>query len=139
MPIITNEHFRESLTNTNAYCLQDIENNSEITADKDDDIDATRTVAGMDNVISVLEEVIVWPAKYPIIFDNAPLKLQSGVLLFGPPGTGKTHLISKLAKQWNLRIITVKGPEVLAKYIGQSEENVRKLFNRYVKYRVRLF
>lgn len=115
--------------------MQDIQNNSETTSDHDDEYDSGSknnriAVAGMDNVINVLEEVIVWPAKYPAIFDKAPLKLQSGVLLFGPPGTGKTYLISKLAKQWNLRVITVKGPEVLAKYIGQSEENVRKLFNR---------
>lgn len=52
------------------------------------------------------------------------------MLLYGPPGTGKTFLVSQLATCWSLRIISVKGPELLAKYIGQSEENVRNLFNR---------
>lgn len=58
------------------------------------------------------------------------MRNQAGVLLYGPPGTGKTFLVSQLASCWSLRIISVKGPELLAKYIGQSEENVRNLFNR---------
>lgn len=72
----------------------------------------------------------MWPTKFPKIFECSPLRNQAGILLFGPPGTGKTYLVSKLAKTWNLRMISVKGPELLAKYIGQSEENVRNLFDR---------
>lgn len=87
-------------------------------------------LAGLETVVTVLEEVLIWPAKYPTIFDRSPLRNQAGVLLFGPPGTGKTYLVGKLAKLWHLRLISVKGPELLAKYIGQSEENVRNLFDR---------
>lgn len=70
--------------------------------------------------------------QYPLIFNSSPLRKQAGVLLFGPPGTGKTFLVSRIAHSWNLRILFVKGPELLAKYIGQSEENIRNLFNRLV-------
>lgn len=147
-PILTNETINESLKITNAYCLQGIEHNSKSTSngtsngndeDEDDDeededdedgSDKSRRIAGLESVVTVLEEVLIWPAKYPTIFEKSPLRNQAGVLLFGPPGTGKTFLVAKLAKLWNLRLISVKGPELLAKYIGQSEENVRNLFDR---------
>lgn len=149
----------QSLNITNAYCLHGIENNnatekSSQTAngdhdddddddeeDSDDDENESHGVKrksdtigtklpGLESVVTVLEEVLIWPAKYPTIFDRSPLRNQAGVLLFGPPGTGKTYLVGKLAKLWHLRLISVKGPELLAKYIGQSEENVRNLFER---------
>lgn len=72
----------------------------------------------------------MWPTRFSQIFENSPLRNQAGILLFGPPGTGKTFLVSQLSKTWNLRMISVKGPELLAKYIGQSEENVRNLFDK---------
>lgn len=74
--------------------------------------------------------MLIWPTKYPSIFEHSPLRNQAGVLLYGPPGVGKTYLVSKLAKLWHLRMICVKGPELLAKFIGQSEENVRNLFDK---------
>lgn len=145
-PTLTNDSLNESLKKTNAYCLQGIELNSQDevkdTSDSEDDddddddeppegeCDKNKHLAGLESVVTVLEEVLIWPAKYPTIFDGSPLRNQAGVLLFGPPGTGKTYLVSKLAKLWHLRLISVKGPELLAKYIGQSEENVRNLFDR---------
>lgn len=56
--------------------------------------------------------------------------LNPGILLYGLPGTGKTYLVSQISRHWNLRMISVKGPELLAKFIGQSEENVRNLFDK---------
>jgi peroxin-1 len=61
------------------------------------------------------------PTRYARLFENAPLKLRSGILLFGAPGTGKTLLASAVAKECGLNFITVKGPELLNKYIGASE------------------
>lgn len=87
-------------------------------------------IPGMGKVLEVLEEVLVWPSKFPYIFQNSPLRNQAGILLFGIPGSGKTFIVSQIAKKWKSRMICIKGPELLAKYIGQSEENVRKLFEK---------
>lgn len=129
-PQLTNANLGESLSNTSAYCMEGIEHNTENMNIDDDDSADDHQVTGMDEVIDVLQEVIVWPMKYPEIFDYAPIRIPSAVLLYGPPGTGKTHLMNNLAKLWHLRMISVKGPELLAKYIGQSEENVRNVFKR---------
>ncbi|XP_017090085.2 peroxisomal ATPase PEX1 isoform X1 [Drosophila bipectinata] len=129
-PLLTNEQLIESLEHTNSYCLQGIQSNQKTTNDAEDSELRVEELPGLESVVGVLEEVLMWPSRYPTIFNASPLRNQAGVLLYGPPGTGKTYLVSQLATSWNLRIISVKGPELLAKYIGQSEENVRNLFNR---------
>lgn len=134
-PALTNETLLESLKTTNSYCLQGIENNLKMDViDDDDDDDETVKMMdkfpGLEGVVGVFEEILIWPTKYPKVFERSPLRNQAGILLFGPPGTGKTFLVSQLARIWNLRMISVKGPELLAKFIGQSEENVRNLFER---------
>lgn len=78
----------------------------------------------------ILLETLEWPTKYAPIFKNCPLQLRSGVLLYGYPGCGKTLLASAVAQQCGLNFITVNGPEILNKYIGASEQNVRELFER---------
>lgn len=78
----------------------------------------------------ILLETLEWPTKYAPIFKNCPLQLRSGVLLYGYPGCGKTLLASAVAQQCGLNFITVNGPEILNKYIGASEQNVRELFDR---------
>ncbi|XP_016997574.2 peroxisomal ATPase PEX1 isoform X1 [Drosophila takahashii] len=129
-PVLTNDQLIESLEHTNSYCLQGIQSNQKTGSDKEANEMCVEEVPGLESVVGVLEEVLMWPSRYPTIFNASPLRNQAGVLLYGPPGTGKTYLVSQLATSWNLRIISVKGPELLAKYIGQSEENVRNLFNR---------
>jgi len=76
-----------------------------------------------------LEEAVVLPARHPALFAKLPLRPRSGVLLYGPPGCGKTHLAHALARATGLRIITVKGPELLDKFIGASEAAVRRVFD----------
>ncbi|CAD7003842.1 unnamed protein product [Ceratitis capitata] len=129
-PVLTNELLIDSLAKTNSYCLQGIENHQKVNDDDNIEELSVEEVPGLETVVSVLEEVLMWPSRFPNIFQHSPLRNQAGVLLYGPPGTGKTFLVSKIASSWNLRTILVKGPELLAKYIGQSEENVRNLFNR---------
>ncbi|GJQ66945.1 hypothetical protein Trydic_g7959 [Trypoxylus dichotomus] len=87
-------------------------------------------VGGLNDVKRILIESIMWPVQYTKIFGNSPLRLQSGLLLYGPPGTGKTILAGAAAKQCGLRLISIKGPELLSKYIGASEQAVRDVFEK---------
>lgn len=87
-------------------------------------------VGGLSNVRSVLIQTLQWPSKYLKLFSCCPLRLQSGILLYGAPGTGKTHLAAVIAKEFNLNFISVKGPELFNKYIGASEQAVRDTFAR---------
>nr|XP_050857822.1 uncharacterized protein LOC127067205 [Vespula vulgaris]XP_050857823.1 uncharacterized protein LOC127067205 [Vespula vulgaris]XP_050857824.1 uncharacterized protein LOC127067205 [Vespula vulgaris]XP_050857826.1 uncharacterized protein LOC127067205 [Vespula vulgaris]XP_050857827.1 uncharacterized protein LOC127067205 [Vespula vulgaris]XP_050857828.1 uncharacterized protein LOC127067205 [Vespula vulgaris]XP_050857829.1 uncharacterized protein LOC127067205 [Vespula vulgaris]XP_050857830.1 unc len=87
-------------------------------------------IGGLVKVKKSLTEILHWPLKYPEIFKNAPIKLQSGVLLYGMPGTGKTLLGKAIASECGVNLISVKGPELLSKYIGVSEESVRNIFER---------
>lgn len=87
-------------------------------------------VGGLEDVKTSLIETLRWPTKYPQLFSSCPLRLRSGVLLYGAPGTGKTLLAGVVAKECGLNFISIKGPELLSKYIGASEQAVRDLFMR---------
>ncbi|XP_020300229.1 peroxisome biogenesis factor 1 isoform X2 [Pseudomyrmex gracilis] len=87
-------------------------------------------IGGLAETKRSLTEILQWPLKYPEIFKNAPIKLQSGVLLYGMPGTGKTMLAKAIAGECGVNLISIKGPELLSKYIGVSEESVRNVFER---------
>lgn len=69
-------------------------------------------------------QMIELPSKFPKVFSKAPLRLRSNVLLYGPPGCGKTHIVGAAASACSLRFISIKGPELLNKYIGASEQAV---------------
>ena len=87
-------------------------------------------IGGLQETRRLLRETLEWPTKYAEIFANCPLRLRSGLLLYGFPGCGKTLLASAAAKECGLNFISVKGPELLNKYIGASEKAVRDLFER---------
>ena len=87
-------------------------------------------IGGLDSVKKILKETLLWPVLYPDLFKSCPIKLTSGLLLFGPPGTAKTMLASAVAFESHLNFISVKGPELLSKYVGSSENNVRDVFAR---------
>ncbi|KAF8627831.1 hypothetical protein AX15_004249 [Amanita polypyramis BW_CC] len=89
-------------------------------------------IGGLYETRRTLRETLEWPAKYGPIFAQSPLRLRSGLLLYGFPGCGKTLLASAVAKECGLHFISVKGPELLNKYIGASERSVRDLFERAV-------
>ncbi|AMD21585.1 HFL271Cp [Eremothecium sinecaudum] len=78
----------------------------------------------------LLLETLEWPSKYAPVFAQCPLRLRSGILLYGFPGCGKTLLASAVAQQCGLNFISIKGPEILNKYIGASEQSVRELFEK---------
>ena len=89
-----------------------------------------KDIGGLEEVKRTLKETLEWPTKYPKLFENIPLRPRSGLLLFGPPGCGKSILASAVAKECGLNFISIKGPELLNKYIGASEQSVRDLFRR---------
>lgn len=87
-------------------------------------------VGGMHAATSSLQEILELPSKFPELVSQAPLRLPTGVLLYGPPGCGKTHVVSAAISATGLRSVVVKGPELLNKYIGASEAAVRDAFQR---------
>ncbi|VVT44042.1 uncharacterized protein SAPINGB_P000273 [Magnusiomyces paraingens] len=87
-------------------------------------------IGGLAETKKMLLETLEWPTRYAPVFAKAPLRLRSGLLLYGYPGCGKTLLASAVASQSGLNFISVKGPEILNKYIGASEQSVRDLFER---------
>lgn len=87
-------------------------------------------IGGLTEAKNIMLETLEWPTRYAPIFANCPLRLRSGILLYGYPGCGKTLLASAIAGQCGLNFISIKGPEILNKYIGASEQSVRELFER---------
>ena len=87
-------------------------------------------VGGMSAVQEALREALELPLKHAALVATAPLRLRTGVLLYGPPGCGKTHIVAAAVAATGVRCITVSGPELLNKYIGASEAAVRDVFRR---------
>ncbi|HEV2301835.1 MAG TPA: AAA family ATPase, partial [Stellaceae bacterium] len=87
-------------------------------------------VAGLDAVKRALEEAIAWPLREPALFARLRLEPPRGILLYGPPGNGKTLIVQALASRGHMNFISVKGPQLLSKYVGESERAVRELFAR---------
>ncbi|MFX1590389.1 MAG: CDC48 family AAA ATPase [Promethearchaeota archaeon] len=87
-------------------------------------------VGGLDDAKLQLREVIEWPLKYPELYRHLNSKPPNGILLFGPPGTGKTLIARALAHESEVNFISVKGPEFLSKWVGESEKAVRETFRK---------
>ncbi|VAI87002.1 unnamed protein product [Triticum turgidum subsp. durum] len=85
-------------------------------------------VGGLNEAVTIIKETLELPSKYPNVFTKAPVRMRSNILLYGPPGCGKTHIVRVAAAACSLRFISVKGPELLNKYIGSSEQSVRDFF-----------
>jgi transitional endoplasmic reticulum ATPase len=87
-------------------------------------------IAGLGRTAAELTERLVLPLSRPEVFAEAGLRMERGVLLYGPPGTGKTLLARAVAHECGARFISVRGPELLTKWFGESEQAVRDLFER---------
>jgi len=87
-------------------------------------------VGGLEDVKAELTEAVEWPLKYPEVFARMQTKPPKGILLFGPPGTGKTLLAKATANESECNFISVKGPELLSKWVGESEKGVREIFRK---------
>lgn len=87
-------------------------------------------IGGLEEVKEELVEAVEWPLKYPEIFSKLRTSPPTGILLFGPPGTGKTLLAKAVANKTEVNFISVKGPELLSKWVGESEKGIRNIFRR---------
>ena len=87
-------------------------------------------IGGLDGVKEELREAIEWPLKYPELFAQMNAVPPKGLLLYGPPGTGKTLLAKAAANESEANFISVKGPELLNKFVGESEKAVREIFRK---------
>jgi len=87
-------------------------------------------VGGLEDVKRELQEAVEWPMKYPGLYDKLGHKMPRGILLHGPSGTGKTLLAKAVATESEANFVSVRGPELLSKWVGESERGIREIFKR---------
>jgi transitional endoplasmic reticulum ATPase len=87
-------------------------------------------VGGLEDTKERLRETIQWPLEYPEVFEQMDMQAAKGVLMYGPPGTGKTLLAKAIANESKSNFISIKGPELLNKFVGESEKGVREVFEK---------
>jgi len=90
-------------------------------------------IGGLKEELEKVKEMIQLPIKHPKIFNRLGIDPPKGVLLHGPPGTGKTLIAKAVANESNANFFTLSGPEIMSKYYGQSEENIRKIFEEAIE------
>jgi transitional endoplasmic reticulum ATPase len=91
---------------------------------------AWAAVGGLASAKRTLREAVEWPLQHPDVLERAGLTGGNGVLLYGPPGTGKTMLARAVATESECNLLSIKGPELLSKWVGESESRVSEVFNR---------
>lgn len=87
-------------------------------------------VGGLESVKRELQEAVEWPMKYPTLYSKLGYRMPRGILLHGPSGTGKTLLAKAVATESEANFISIKGPELLSKWVGESERGIREIFRR---------
>jgi len=89
-----------------------------------------KDIGGLEDVKKQLEESVILPVREPELFKKYGIRPPKGILLYGPPGVGKTLLAKALANESGMNFISVKGPEILSKWVGESEKAIREIFRR---------
>jgi transitional endoplasmic reticulum ATPase len=87
-------------------------------------------IGGLSTIKQELQEAVEWPLKYQKLFTHADAVPPKGILLYGPPGTGKTLIAKAAANESEANFISIKGPELLSKWVGESEKGVREVFRK---------
>ncbi|HUI23046.1 MAG TPA: CDC48 family AAA ATPase [Nitrososphaerales archaeon] len=87
-------------------------------------------IGGLEGVKKELQEAVEWPLKYPDLYDKIGYSMPKGIMLYGPSGTGKTLLAKAVATESEANFISVRGPELLSKWVGESERGIREVFRR---------
>lgn len=119
---VTNEHFKVGLGNSVASALR--ETVVEVPRVSWED------VGGLESVKRELQETVQYPVEHPEMFDKFGMSPSRGVLFYGPPGCGKTLLAKAIANECQANFISIKGPELLTMWFGESEANVREIFDK---------
>ena len=119
---VTMDHFRTALKNSNPSTIR--ENVVEVPDIRWDDI------GGLEQVKQELKETVEYPLRYPELFARFKRDPSRGVLFYGPPGCGKTLLAKAVATECAANFLSVKGPELLSMWVGESESNVRNIFDK---------
>jgi len=120
--IVTKSDFKEALKEVQPSALREVL--VQVPDIKWDDI------GGLQSAKQELQEAVEWPLKYPESFEKFGVRPPRGVLIYGPPGTGKTLLAKAVANESDANFIAVKGPELLSKWVGESEKGVREVFRK---------
>ncbi|GIQ97752.1 MAG: hypothetical protein CM15mP3_07860 [Candidatus Poseidoniales archaeon] len=87
-------------------------------------------IGGLEDVKSRLKESVEWPLTKPELFEHFGIKPPRGIVMFGAPGTGKTLLAKAIANEAQANFISIKGPEMISKWVGESERAVREIFKK---------
>ena len=87
-------------------------------------------IGGLESIKEELREAIEWPLKHSDLFTEADIVPPKGLLLYGPPGTGKTLIAKAVATNSDANFISIKGPELLSKWVGESEKGIREVFRK---------
>ncbi|MBA4717567.1 MAG: CDC48 family AAA ATPase [Nitrosopumilus sp.] len=119
---ITSDDFRDALKEVRPSALREVQ--VQIPNVSWDD------VGGLDQLKEELCEAVEWPIKYKEAFDYVNVENPKGILLHGPPGTGKTLIAKALAAMTESNFISIKGPELLSKWVGESEKGIREIFRK---------
>ena len=119
---ISNEDFRDALKEVSPSALREVQVQIPDVSWND--------VGGLNALKEELREAIEWPIKHKEAFDYIDVESPKGILLHGPPGTGKTLIAKALAKMTESNFISIKGPELLSKWVGESEKGVREIFRK---------
>lgn len=119
---ITDEDFKEALKEVRPSALREVL--VQVPNVSWDD------VGGLNSLKEELREAIEWPLKHKEAFEYVDVSAPKGILLHGPPGTGKTLIAKAVAKMTESNFINVKGPELLSKWVGESEKGVREIFRK---------
>ena len=119
---ITSDDFREALKEVKPSALREVQVQIPDVSWND--------VGGLDELKEELKEAVEWPIKYKDAYDYVDVESPKGILLHGPPGTGKTLIAKALAKMTESNFISIKGPELLSKWVGESEKGVREIFRK---------
>ena len=120
--VVTNDDFKSALKEIQPSALREVL--VQVPNVKWDD------VGGLDDVKQELKEAVEWPLKHPEKFEKFGVRPPKGTLLYGVPGTGKTLLAKAVASESEANFISIKGPELLSKWVGESEQGVREVFRK---------
>eukprot|EP00511_Aplanochytrium_stocchinoi_P000113 CAMPEP_0204822790 /NCGR_PEP_ID=MMETSP1346-20131115/966_1 /ASSEMBLY_ACC=CAM_ASM_000771 /TAXON_ID=215587 /ORGANISM="Aplanochytrium stocchinoi, Strain GSBS06" /LENGTH=809 /DNA_ID=CAMNT_0051949185 /DNA_START=136 /DNA_END=2566 /DNA_ORIENTATION=- len=119
---VTNEHFKFAMTQANPSSLREMKVEIPNTSWAD--------IGGLEDVKRELKEMVQYPVEHPEMFEKFGMNASKGVLFYGPPGCGKTLLAKAVANECQSNFISIKGPELLTMWFGESEANVRQAFDK---------